>query len=361
MAAAALSSPALRSRWDSFRRSQTGIVLELIARRIATAIPTLFGVILVAFVINRVIPGNPARAILGNQVSNAAIEQLDAQLGLTQPLWKQFIQYLGNVARLNFGTAWHTGRPVMTDLATNLPATVELAVAAALLAIVVGIPLGVIQAVYRGRPADLILRITALLGISLPSFWFGIELVQVFYVSLGIAPAPSGQISTTLNPPTHITGLYIIDALLSGDMLSLESTLAHLVLPAICLGVAPLAVISRMTRSAMIEVLDQDYIRTAQAKGVGSWRLILSHAFKNAAPTIVTVVGIQMGYLMSGAVVIEAVFAWPGIGSYLYNSILASDYAPVQAVMVLTAVIFIAINLVADILHVLIDPKVRNV
>jgi peptide/nickel transport system permease protein len=332
-----------------------------IGQRVLGAIPALLGVVVVSFLINRVIPGDPARAVVGDQATPAVLARARAEMGLDQPLWKQFIDYLVNLSRFDFGTAWHTGRPVLTDLMLRLPATIELALAAAILALLLAIPAGVFSAVFRGKPLDYVIRVLALIGASIPIFWLGLELIQLFYVVLGIAPAPSGRVGNDIAPPTHLTGLYVLDSLLSGDGVALGQALSHLMLPAICLATGTLAVVSRMTRSSMLEVLERDYIRTAWAKGLPAHMVIGKHALKNAAPPVLTVVGLQLGFLLSGAVITETIFDWPGIGSYIYEAISANDYAPIQAVMLLSATIFIVINLVVDIVQILIDPKVRIV
>ncbi|WP_228067117.1 ABC transporter permease [Microbacterium paludicola] len=332
----------------------------MIARRVLLMIPTLLGVALLAFFINRVLPGDPALQILGDQASQEQLERLRDQMGLNLPVWQQFLNYLWGVIRFDYGMAWHTSRPVIEDLATRLPATIELALWAFVFAVLIGVPFGIIQAVRSGTVTDVVMRVVALVGVSIPGFWLAIQLIQTFYVNLAIAPAPAGRIGSREFPPENITGLYVLDSLLTGNWPLLASSIQHMILPAASMGVASIAVISRMTRSAMLDVLLQDYIRTARSKGIGPTNIIMKHALKNAAPAIFTITALQMGYLLAGAVIIESIYSWPGIGLYVYQSILASDYAPVQAIMVLTAGVFVVVNLIADVLQVIVSPKTRG-
>ncbi|MFD5224748.1 ABC transporter permease [Microbacterium sp. NPDC058342] len=335
--------------------------MRTILRRVLAMIPTLLGVIVCIFVITRVLPGDPARTLAGENAAESVVVKLREQMGFDQPIWAQFWDYLTGLFQGDLGYAWHTGRPVAEDFATRFPATVELGVTALLIGILVGVPLGIIGATRRGRLADHVTRIISLLGASMPLFWLGLLVISLFYGSLGWAPAPVGRIDDTLNPPTHVTGLYVIDSLLTGDTAALQSSLAHLIWPAMVLSVGAVAIISRMTRSSMLEVLGQDYIRTAAAKGMGPARIIGGHALKNAAPSIVTIVGLELGQLLGGAVITETIFSWPGIGGYVVESINATDYAPVQAMTLVAAIIYLVVNLLVDLSQGIFDPKVRNV
>jgi ABC-type dipeptide/oligopeptide/nickel transport system permease component len=330
-------------------------------RRVAAMIPTLLGVIVIIFLITRVLPGDPARTIAGENAAPSVVAKLRVQMGLDKPLWQQFVDYFVGLFQGNLGFAWHTGHSVAHDFAERFPATVELGVTALLIGLIIGIPLGIIGAVQRGRLGDHVSRVISLLGASMPLFWLGILVISVFFGVLGWEPAPLGQIGQGVNPPTHVTGFYILDSILSGDMTSLGSELAHLIWPAMVLSVGSIAIISRMTRSAMLEVLGQDYIRTAQAKGMTQWKVIGAHALKNAAPSITTVAGLEFGQLLGGAVLTETIFNWPGIGNYVVQSIEATDYAPVQALTLIAAIIFLVVNLLVDLAQGIFDPKVRNV
>lgn len=334
--------------------------MQTIVRRILAMIPTLLGVIISIFVITRVLPGDPARTLAGENAADSVVEKLRVQMGLDQSIWAQFVEYFTGLFRGDLGFAWHTGRPVAEDFAARFPATVELAIMALLIGIVIGVPLGILGATKRDRIADHVTRIISLLGASMPLFWLGLLVISVFYGTLGWEPAPVGRIDDAINPPTHVTGLYLVDSLLTGDWVAFQSAFSHLIWPAMVLSVGALAIISRMTRSAMLEVLGQDYIRTAQAKGMGQFRVIGGHALKNASPSIVTVVGLEFGQLLGGAVITETIFNWPGIGGYVVESIEATDYAPVQAMTLLAAVIFLVVNLIVDLSQGIFDPKVRN-
>ena len=331
-----------------------------VARRIAAMVPALLGVLVAVFLITRVLPGDPARTLAGEQADAATVERLREQMGFDRPLWEQFGSYLASLAQGDLGFAWHTGRPVLDDFAARLPATVELAIVALLIALLVGIPLGIASAVQRGRLVDHIARIVSLAGASMPLFWLGLLVISFFAFQLGIAPAPVGRVGDDVRPPTHITGLYLLDAALSGDGVALASAASHIIWPAMVLATGAIAMIARMTRSAMLEVLSQDYVRTAVSKGLSPATVVGKHALRNAAPTILTVVGLELGQLLAGAVLTETIFSWPGIGSYIVQSILATDYAPVQAFTLLAATIFLVVNLLVDLGQAAIDPRVRH-
>lgn len=323
-------------------------------------IPTLLGVIVLIFVITRVLPGDPARTLAGDNAAPSQVAKLREQMGLDTALWKQFIDYFGGLFQGDLGYAWHTGRPVLDDFVVRFPATVELAIAAILIGLVVGVGLGVFSALNRDRMGDHVARVISLLGASMPLFWLGLLVISFFYGQLGIEPAPIGRISDSVNPPTQITGLFVLDSALSGDMVALKDSFSHLIWPAMVLSVNAVAIISRMTRSAMLEVLGQDYIRTAESKGLAQSQVIGKHAFKNAAPTISVIVGLEFGQLLGGAVITEMIFNWPGVGGYVIESIQATDYAPVQALTLVSAVIFLVVNLLVDLTQRIFDPRVRS-
>ncbi len=334
--------------------------MPFILRRVLAMIPTLLGVVVCIFLITRVLPGDPARTLAGEQADPGVLERMREQMGLDKPIWQQFLDYVGGLFHGDLGYAWHTGRPVLADFATRFPATVELGLAALVIGLAIGLPLGILSAVRRGRLADHLTRVISLVGASMPLFWLGLLVIWLFYGQLGIAPAPVGRLSDDVNPPTHFTGLYVIDSILSGDTVALGDSLSHLIWPALVLSVGSIAIISRMTRSAMLEVLGQDYVRTAEAKGLPPRTVIGVHALKNAAPSIATIVGLELGQLLGGAVITETIFSWPGIGGYVTESIQATDYAPVQAMTLLAAIIYLVVNLLVDLSQGLFDPKVRN-
>lgn len=334
--------------------------MNSVLRRILSMIPTLLGVIVLIFIITRVLPGDPARTLAGDNAAPSQVAKLREQMGLDTPLWKQFVDYFGGLFQGDLGYAWHTGRPVLDDFAVRFPATAELAIAAILIGLVVGVSLGVFSAINRDRVGDHVARVISLLGASMPLFWLGLLVISFFYGQLGIEPAPIGRISDSVNPPTQITGLFVLDSALSGDMVALKDSFSHLIWPAMVLSVNAVAIISRMTRSAMLEVLGQDYIRTAESKGLAQSQVIGKHAFKNAAPTISVIVGLEFGQLLGGAVITEMIFNWPGVGGYVIESIQATDYAPVQALTLVSAVIFLVVNLLVDLTQRIFDPRVRS-
>lgn len=334
--------------------------MHYVIRRVAAMLPALLGVLIAVFVMTRVLPGDPARTLAGEQADAQTVERIREQMGLDRPLWQQFFDYVASLFQGDLGFAWHTGRPVVEDFANRLPATLELAAFALVISLLVGIPLGIASAVQRGKAIDHVARVVSLAGASMPLFWLGLLVISFFAFQLGVAPAPVGRIDDGVNPPTHITGLYVLDALLSGDVVALGSALSMIIWPAMVLATGATAMIARMTRSAMLEVLGQDYVRTAVSKGLAPGVVVGKHAFRNAAPTILTVVGLELGQLLAGAVLTETIFSWPGLGSYVVQSILATDYAPVQAFTLLAAGMFLVVNLLVDLGQAAIDPRVRH-
>ena len=302
-------------------------------RRVLAMIPSLLGVVVCIFLLTRVLPGDPARTLAGEQADPATVAKIRTQMGLDQPLLAQFVTYLRDLAGGDLGFAWHTGQPVLTDFASRLPATVELAVTAIVISLV---------------------------GSSMPIFWLALMVIFVFFNKLGWEPAPLGRIGQDVHPPTSITGFYVVDSLLTGDTVALSSSLSHLIWPALCLATGSTAIIARMTRSEMLEVINQDYVRTARSKGLPPAKVVLKHALKNAAPVVVTVVGLQFGMLLGGAVITETVFSWPGVGSYVVQSVLATDYAPVQAFTLLAAVVYLTVNLCVDLVNGRLDPRIEH-
>lgn len=333
--------------------------MQYIAKRFLSSMPALLIVIFLIFVLTRVMPGDPARMYAGEQATQEAVDKIRGELGLDKSYPEQFVDYVKGMTQGDFGYAWHTEHPVLEDFAQRFPASLELALTAILIAILVGVPLGIVSATNKNSLADHISRIVSLAGATMPVFWLGLMLILVFYAKLDIAPAPMGRISNYINPPTAITGLYVLDSILTGDMVGLKSSLAQIALPAITLSVSSMAVIARMTRSSMLEVLSQDYVRTARAKGLKERVVVYRHAFTNTLIPVLTVLGSQFGYLLGYTVVVETIFAWPGIGSYVTDSIMVTDYAPVQAFALLSAAVYVVINLTLDILYTVVDPRVK--
>jgi len=294
---------------------------------------------------------------LGQHATTEQIEALREELGLNDPLYVQFGRFLWDILHGDFGRSLMTRAPVAQEIFSRFPATIELALAAMLIAATVGIIVGVIAAVKQYSLFDYLSMIGALAGVSMPIFWLGLMLIIIFAVNLGWLPV-AGRIDIGLEPQ-HITGFFILDSILTRNWPALVSALKHLVLPAVALACYSMAIIARMTRSTMLEVLRQDYIRTARAKGLSETSVVYKHALRNALIPVVTVIGLQTGMLLSGAVLTETVFSWPGIGSLLVNGILAADYPLVQATVIVIASVFVIVNLIVDILYVYLDPRIR--
>lgn len=332
--------------------------MKYILKRILYMIPSVLLVLLITFTLSRVVPGDPARMMVGEQAPQEAVDKIREEMGLNKSIPEQFVRYVGDILQGDMGTAWHTGKPVTEDFKVRFPASLELALCALFLAIAIAIPLGIYAASKKDSLADHATRVMTLLGTSVPVFWLGFMLILILYAKLDIIPAPFGRISDGIFPPTQITGLYLVDSLLTGDMVAFKDALGHIFLPAVCLSFGSLAVISRMTRSNMVDVLNLDYIRTARSKGIKEWKVITKHGFKNILVPVLTVIGGQLGGLIGNAVVVETIFNWPGVGSYITQSILQTDYAPVQAFTVISVLIYMFINLVLDILYSIVDPRI---
>ena len=305
----------------------------------------------------RAIPGDPAQLLLGQQATQAQVAQVRENMGLDKPIFVQYGLFLADAVRGDLGDSIVTGRPVTTELAERFPATLELTAFAMLFAVLVGVPVGVISAVKQYSLLDKTTSVLALTGISMPIFWLAMILIVIFFVNLGWLPFP-GRLSTDVTIPA-ITGLVLVDSLLALNFGAFWDGLLHLIMPAVALGTIPMAVITRMTRSSMLEVMSEDYVRTARAKGVVPWRVISKHALRNAMLPTVTVIGLQVGLLMGGAVITETIFSWPGVGQIAYESIFRRDYAMIQGVVLYGATLFVLVNLAVDILYAVLDPRVR--
>ena len=317
----------------------------------------LFGVSVVVFFMVRAIPGDPAQILLGQQATPEQVRALREQLGLNENPIIQYLIFLKGAVTGDLGESIVTGRPVTVELLDRFPATLELALAALLFAVAVGIPVGVIAAVKQYSIVDKITSVIALTGVSMPIFWLALILVVIFTVNLGLLPFP-GRLSNGV-AVIKITGMVLPDSLLTLNFAGFWDGLKHLILPAIALGTVPMAVVTRMTRSSMLEVMSEDYVRTARAKGVVPWRVVFRHALRNAMLPVVTVIGLQFGLLMSGAVLTETIFGWGGIGQIALDSIYRRDYAMIQGVVLYGATFFVLVNLLVDILYAVLDPRVR--
>lgn len=334
-------------------------MLRFLLRRLALIVPTFIGVTLLAFALIHLIPGDPVENISGERgMDPARRARLLHEFGLDRSLPVQYGDYLAQVLHGNLGTSLTTHEPVLREFAVLFPATVELAFFALLLALALGLPAGIIAAVKRNTAADYTVMGAALTGYSMPIFWWALLLILLFSVQLGWTPV-SGRISVQYDIPA-VTGFMLFDTLLAGDVAAFKSALSHLVLPAIVLGTIPLAVIARMTRSAMLEVLREDYVRVARAKGLSRTRVVIVHALRNALIPVVTVVGLQVGLLLSGAILTETIFAWPGVGNWLIHGVQSRDYPVVQGGILLIATIVITVNLLVDLTYGIINPRIRH-
>ncbi len=332
-------------------------MLSYIIRRFLTIIPVLLGVSVLVFSFIRVIPGDPATAMLGERATLENVARVRHQLGLDKPLYEQYLIYVSGVLHGDLGTSVLRQEPVARELVHRFPATIELSLAAILFALLVGIPSGILSATRRGSLIDSVSMLVALIGVSMPIFWLGLMLSFVFAVILHWLPT-SGRLTATMEYHP-ITNLVILDSILRGNGSLLVDALRHLALPAVALGTIPMAIIARMTRSAMLETLGQDYIRTALAKGLHERVIILRHALRNALLPIITVVGLQVGILLSGAILTETIFAWPGIGRWTVEAIYVRDYPIVQGATLFIASIFVLVNLTVDVLYAFVDPRIR--
>jgi ABC-type dipeptide/oligopeptide/nickel transport system permease component len=330
-----------------------------IVNRLFGAVPTLIGVIIFTFLLTRVLPGDTATYFAGPTASAESIAQIKAAIGLDQPLYVQFVHYVRDLVHGNLGQSLTTGQPVLKDLVLRLPASAELTLFGLALAVVVAIPLGILAAVRQGSVVDHICRVVTTAGVSMPVFFSGLLFVYVWYFLLGWAPAPLGRLDTFATPPPTVTGFLLIDTLLVGDTETFRAALTQMILPGITLAFFALAPIARITRASMLAALSSDFVRTARASGLSSRRVIVTYAFRNALLPVVTTLGMVFSFLLGANVLVEKVFAWPGIGSYAVEALIASDYAPVQGFVLMMAIMYILLNLAIDIVYGLIDPRVR--
>lgn len=332
--------------------------LRNIGLRALQAVPVVIGVIIVSFVLTRALPGDPAAYFAGDAADEASIQQVREALGLDKPLIQQFFIYVGDLLQGDLGRSLSTGQPVLSDLASRLPASLELTLSALILACVVAIPLGVLAATRPGSWIDHLCRVLVTAGVSLPTFFTGILLIYIFYYLLGIAPAPLGRLDFIYLDPDHVTGFYLIDAALMGDWETWRGALKQLALPAITMALFTLAPIARMTRAAMLGALSSDFIRTARAAGLSGGMILYGYAFRNAFLPVVTTLGMVFSFALGANVLVEKVFAWPGIGSYAVEALVVSDYAAVQGFVLAMALLFVALNLIIDLLYTAIDPRI---
>jgi len=335
-----------------------GSRLIQVGRRLAQALPSVFGVIVISFVLTRALPGDPAVYFAGAMADEESIEQVRRALGLDRTWIEQFLIYVGNLANGDWGMSLSTGRPVTEELMQRLPASLELTLLGLGLAVAVAVPLGVLAATRPDSWVDHLCRLLVTAGVSLPTFFTGLFLVYIFYYLLGWAPSPLGRLDILYLSPPQVTGFYVIDSLIAGDGETLGAALAQLVLPAATLGLFALAPIARMTRAAMLGALGSEFVRTARAGGLSSAVVLGTYAFRNAALPVLTTLGMVFSFLLGANVLVEKVFSWPGIGSFAIEALVASDYAAVQGFVLAMALLFVCVNLAIDVILTLVDPRV---
>ncbi|WP_062519621.1 ABC transporter permease [Demequina silvatica] len=335
-------------------------MFRFILKRVASMPLLLLGVVTLAFVISRLLPADPIASIVGqrNLGNEEIVAAAEAKWGLDQPLPTQYLTYIGNLLTGDLGTSFQTKMPVSSDIAERLPATLELTLMALIIGAIGGILLGVISASRKNRAPDHVSRVFALIGSSLPIFWTGLVLLFVFYAQLGILPGP-GRLSSRVIPPADVTGFYTIDALLQGDMPLFWDAFGHLLLPAFIMGWGLMGTISRLVRASMLDELGSDYVRTIRAKGVSESQLMRGHVLRNSLTPVVTILGFAFGAMLMGAVLVETIFSWNGIGSYAVEATRSLDYPAINAVCLLGGAVFLIANLVTDIAYPAIDPRVR--
>ena len=331
-----------------------------VLKRLAGLIAVIAGVTVITFAISHMIPGDPAQMLAGPRAAPEAVAKIRTDLGLDQPLAVQYARYVGDLLQGDLGTSIVTGRAVAQDLAQVFPATIELIVAALLIAVSLGILIGTLAAVFRGSPIDVGARLLASASLSIPAFWLALVLLLLFYGVLGWLPG-DGRIGVAFDPPARVTGFYVIDALAAGDLTLLADVLAHLALPAVTLALASVGGIIRVVRSSMIEVLGEDYIRTAVASGL-RWRtVVFNHALRNALIPVVTVLGLEAAALLFGSVVVETVFVWPGAGSYVLGAIFALDFPVIMGFTVIASIAYVLVNTGVDLLYRVLNPQIRDI
>jgi peptide/nickel transport system permease protein len=334
-------------------------MLRFLLRRVLLVVPVLFGLLVLTFVLVRVVPNDPSAALAGQNATPEQIAEIRVKYGFDRPLVFQFFVYLRQVVQGDFGTSLQSGRPVATDIWQRLPATLELTFAALFLGVGLGVPLGVVAAVRHNSWVDHALRFFTVGGVAIASFWFAIMLQLLFAMELNVLPL-RGRIGTVMDAPTHLTGLFLIDSLVTGRLDIFRNALAHLLLPAVTLSFGSIATITRFTRSGVLETLQKEYVLYEAAAGYPRWLLIWVYVLRNSLVATITQIGLLFGALLAGAVVVESVFDWPGIGSYAVFAIFTSDYKAILAVTLLVGVVYALVNIVVDVIHGVVDPRVAE-
>ena len=335
--------------------------MNYLLRRLMLSVLVVLGVLMVTFLISRVIPGDPARLYVGTRASAEALTEVRQQLGLNDPLPKQFIAFVASSARGDFGYSYRTKRPISEDLKTRLPATMELVIVAMVLALAIGIPVGVLSAAHHDGWLDRTLRVISIAGVSVPAFWLALLLQLIFFLWLGWFPL-GGRLSQTIlftAPIKSITGFWLLDSVLAGNWPAFRNAVWHIVLPAAVLATFPISLVARMMRASMLEVLSETYVAAARAAGISEGRILFRLALKNAIVPTLTVLGLVFAFLVTGAVLVESIFQWPGVGSYMLDAILNNDVPVLFAVTLVVTLIYIAVNFLVDLLQTVLDPRIR--
>ncbi len=333
--------------------------LKVVVRRVLLMVPVLLGVTIVTFIMTRVLPGSPIDLIAGPMASQEQRLTLLKHYGLDRPLWEQYVTYIQGIVQGDFGVSFTTSHPVGDDLRSFFPATFELTTCAIILAVLIGVPLGIAGAVRQGTWVDHTSRIIAVAGVAMPNFWLSLVLLYFFFSQWHLLPAPIGRIDPLLAPPAQVTGLLLVDSALAGNWMAFQSALMHLVLPVAVLAFGAVAPLARMARSSMLDVLDSPHVRASRALGI-PWQVIIwKYALKNAMLPVLTMLSIVYGYLLGGSVLVENIFAWPGLGRYAYNAISCNDYPGVQGFILYATLIYLVIFLIVDVLYAILDPRIE--
>ncbi len=333
-------------------------IISYLTRRLIFFIPVLIGVTLITFTISHLVPGDPAVMMAGPKAKPEVVNKIRDDLGLNKPTHIQYLIYIKQLSKGDLGDSLHSHRPVLQDIKEYFPATLELTIFSMIITLIIAIPFGVISAKNKDRVPDHLSRFIALVGVATPSFWLGMMLLLIFYLVLGILPG-GGRISSAVSAPPTVTGLYVLDSILNGNFQAFLSSLKHLILPSITQAAYSIGLLTRMGRSSMLEVLRQDYIRTARAKGLKEKVVIYKHALKNSLIPVITMVGMSFGYLLGGSVLTETIFSWPGMGRYAVKAITFLDFPAVMGVTVIMALLFVLINLMVDLAYYYVDPRIR--
>ena len=333
--------------------------IRIVLRRLLLVLPVLFGVTLVSFALTRVLPGDPIDQLVDPLATDEYRKAVAHFYGLDRPLWDQYLIYMQGLVRGDMGVSFVSGRSVATDLGGFFPATLELTTCATLIAALVGVPLGVFGALNRDSLIDHVTRVLSVLGVAVPIFWLSLVAIYLFYFRWQLAPAPLGQLDPSITPPPPITNLLLVDSLLTGNLEAFGSTVRQLVLPVSVLAIAALAPLARMSRASMLDVLDSAHVRASRALGIPEQSIIWKYALRNAVLPVITMLAIVYGFLLGGSVLVENIFAWPGLGRYAFNAIAATDYPAVQGFILYATVVYISVFLALDVLYGLLDPRIE--